>query len=128
MHAHCTHALQAWRAAPERAAGDWSMALPASAERELGPLAQTLAPFLAAPDRQHLEWRLAQSRRDTIERFIGHHELPVRLATRRQGRPYTLVLDKSRALFEQATAERRQWALDLAWLQQQAGRFASPSR
>lgn len=45
-------------------------------------------------------------------------ELPVRHQTRRQGRPYTLVLTKTEAIFEQGMEKRRQDEADLAWLRQ----------
>jgi len=44
------------------------------------------------------------------------HEIPVRHQTQRSGRPYTLVLDKTEALFEREAAERRRWQADLEWL------------
>ena len=42
--------------------------------------------------------------------------LPVRHQTRRQGRPYTLVLTKSDELFTRASDARRRAVSDLAWL------------
>jgi hypothetical protein len=42
--------------------------------------------------------------------------LPVRHQTRRQGRPYTLVLTKTDELFTRATSARHQAVTDLAWL------------
>jgi hypothetical protein len=42
--------------------------------------------------------------------------LPVRHQTRRQGRPYTLVLTKTDALFTRAKNARQQAVTDLAWL------------
>jgi hypothetical protein len=42
--------------------------------------------------------------------------LPVRHQTRRQGRPYTLVLTKTDELFTRATNARRKAVTDLAWL------------
>jgi hypothetical protein len=43
-------------------------------------------------------------------------ELPVLHQTRRQGRPYTLVLTKTQELFTREQTVRRQAAEDLAWL------------
>jgi hypothetical protein len=43
-------------------------------------------------------------------------ELPVRHDTRRQGRPYTLVLTKTSELFTRATNTREKAEADLAWL------------
>jgi hypothetical protein len=44
-----------------------------------------------------------------VHRALDAHELPVQHETRRTGRPYTLVLTKTDALFVQ---ERRSRALD----------------
>jgi hypothetical protein len=43
-------------------------------------------------------------------------ELPVTHQTRRSGRPYTLVLTKTDALFERERQARRRDEDDLAWL------------
>ncbi|GIH73554.1 hypothetical protein Mth01_58070 [Sphaerimonospora thailandensis] len=42
--------------------------------------------------------------------------MPVRHETRRQGRPYTLVLTKTEALFERERLTRERGQADLAWL------------
>jgi hypothetical protein len=47
---------------------------------------------------------------------IDSAELPVRHQTRRQGRPYTLELTKTDALFTHAKTARQQAVTDLAWL------------
>lgn len=120
IHAHCTRTLAARLAQPERAAADWSILPPANDAGELG---ETLARFLKNPATYHLEWPLAKDKRQLIHRFIERHELPLRHETRRTGRPYVLVLDKTRELFKRATAERRQSAKELAWLQKTADRF-----
>ncbi|HWE88225.1 MAG TPA: hypothetical protein VG317_02025, partial [Pseudonocardiaceae bacterium] len=57
---------------------------------------------------------------------IDSAELPVRHQTRRQGRPYTLVLTKTDALFARAENARRQAVTDLAWLTSTWG--AAPAR
>ncbi|MGV6476922.1 2OG-Fe(II) oxygenase [Azotobacter vinelandii] len=121
VHAHCVQTLATRLAQPERAVDDWSIPPPADCAGELG---ETLARFLRAATEQRLEWPLAQPKRQVIHQFIDRHELPVRHETRRSGRPYTLVLEKTGALFEHAAAERRQWANELAWLQQTADRFS----
>jgi hypothetical protein len=38
------------------------------------------------------------------------------LAARRAGRPFTLVLMKTNALFEREVSERELWERDLRWL------------
>ena len=51
-----------------------------------------------------------------IHRQIDATGLPVRHTTRRQGRPFTLVLTKTEDLFKQERDTRRQTQRDLAWL------------
>ncbi|MFA5684345.1 MAG: 2OG-Fe(II) oxygenase [Lysobacteraceae bacterium] len=137
LHARCLQTLTERLARHERAADDWSIPLPVELEtpaappsgygmgvmmsRELGP---TLTQFLRSPDRQRLEWPLAEAKRQLIQQFIDHHELPVRCETRRSGRPYALVLEKTRDLFEHETVQRRQWAKNLAWLRKSSGKLA----
>ncbi|HZX69921.1 MAG TPA: 2OG-Fe(II) oxygenase [Rhodanobacter sp.] len=123
VHAHCMQALAARLAQPERTDDDWSILPPAECTGELGEI---LARFLKNPMERRLEWPLAKERRQLIHRLIDRHELPVRHETRRTGRPYTLVLDKTRELFKRAAAERQLWAKELAWLQQTANRFSRP--
>lgn len=114
LHARCRRDLKARLAQPERAPGDWSIAPPADCAGELG---ETLARFLQDPTKRRLEWPLAQAKRQVIHQMIDSHELPVRHETRRKGRPYTLVLEKTDDLFERARAERAQSAHDLKWLE-----------
>ncbi|MDE2156191.1 MAG: 2OG-Fe(II) oxygenase [Xanthomonadaceae bacterium] len=123
VYAHCVRALTTRLAQPVRADDDWSIPPPAGCTGELG---ETLARFLSAPAERRLEWPLAKERRQVIHQLIDRHELPVRHETRRTGRPYTLVLEKTRALFTRTTAERRQWASELAWLEYAADVFSRP--
>lgn len=46
-------------------------------------------------------------------------ELPVDHKTRRSGRPYTLVLTETPAIFEHEARARRRDAADLRWLRGQ---------
>ncbi|MCO5121364.1 MAG: hypothetical protein M9951_17270 [Burkholderiaceae bacterium] len=62
-----------------------------------------------------------------MHQLIDRHELPVRHETRRMGRPYTLILEKTAALFERAAAERGEWVSELDWLSRTADRL-SPRR
>jgi 2OG-Fe(II) oxygenase superfamily len=104
---------------PARQEDDWSIALAAGCGCEL---CVTLGEFLSDPDEQRLDWPLAKERRRHVHGRIDDHELPVRHQTRRSGRPYTLVLEKTKALFEREAAERRSWQADLKWLRGLAGR------
>jgi len=110
---HCAARLEARLARPVRAADDWSIELPQGCRCEL---CQTLGGFLGDPARRTLEWPLAEQRRRHVHSRIDQGELPVRHQTRRSGRPYTLVLSKTDALFAREREARRRDQTDLAWL------------
>ncbi len=110
---HCAARLEARVARPARAADDWSIELPEGCRCEL---CQTLGAFLGDPARRTFEWPLAEQRRRHVHDRIDHGELPVRHQTRRSGRPYTLVLSKTDALFAREREARRRDQTDLAWL------------
>jgi 2OG-Fe(II) oxygenase superfamily len=110
---HCIGRLAARLARPARGEGDWSIALPAGCGCEL---CRGLDVFLADPARQRFEWPLATEGRRHVHQRIDDAELPVRHETRRSGRPYTLVLAKTKELFEREARERQAWQSDLAWL------------
>ncbi|HMQ65127.1 MAG TPA: 2OG-Fe(II) oxygenase [Arachnia sp.] len=99
-------------AQPERADDDWSIAWtsPGGADPD------RLAAFLQSADERVLEWPLAQARRQTIHRLIDDAGLPVTHVTRRTGSPFTLVLRKTKDLFEREADARRRAEADLAWL------------
>ncbi|MDQ1246823.1 MAG: hypothetical protein QG597_1191, partial [Actinomycetota bacterium] len=54
-----------------------------------------LASFLAAPSERTLTWQLATPGREHEQRQLDAAALPVRHTTRRQGRPFTLVVEKT---------------------------------
>jgi hypothetical protein len=110
---HCTRSLERRLSVPARAAGDWSIDMPAGCTCTL---CETLSAFLARADEQRLEWPLAKERRRHVHERIDRFELPIRHETRRTGSPHTLILTKTKALFERETAERRAWQADLDWL------------
>ncbi len=62
------------------------------------------------------EWPLAKERRQHVHSRIDAAELPVTHVTRRQGRPYTLVLTKTDALFARELQARARDETDLEWL------------
>jgi len=70
-------------------------------------LCQELSRFLADRASRTLEWPIAKESRRHIHSAIDDSELPVTHVTRRTGRPYTLVLKKTEALFKQEADERR---------------------
>ncbi|WP_432976517.1 2OG-Fe(II) oxygenase [Dactylosporangium sp. CA-233914] len=110
---HCAARLEARLARPARAADDWSIELPEGCHCEL---CGTLGAFLGDPARRTFEWPLAEQRRRHIHSRIDQSELPVHHQTRRTGRPYTLVLNKTDALFTREREARRRDQTDLTWL------------
>jgi hypothetical protein len=111
--AHTARRLEQRLALPGRATGDWSIRLPKGCDCEL---CTTLGAFLVDPARRVFEWPLAEKRRSHIHSRIDRAELPVDHKTRRTGRPYTLVLHKTDALFTREQEARRRDQDDLDWL------------
>ena len=112
--ADCAARLRVRLARPQRASGDWSIELPAGGCA--CELCDTLRAFLSDKSRRTFEWPLAQQRRQHIHSRIDAAELPVSHVTRRQGRPYTLVLSKTDALFAREREARVRDQSDLEWL------------
>jgi len=110
---HAAGRLERRLAQPVRAADDWSIRLLKGCDCEL---CATLGEFLGDPARRSLEWPLAEQRRRHVHSRIDQADLPVDHQTRRSGRPYTLVLHKTDALFEREHEVRRRDRDDLAWL------------
>jgi len=110
---HCSAALKSRLAHPVRASDDWSIELPNGCSCEL---CSELRAFLQDPTQTTLEWPLAKDRRRHVHGRIDTAELPLNHQTRRVGRPFTLVLTKTGALFERETQQRRRNEKDLAWL------------
>ena len=106
--------LRARLARPRRAPGDWSIQLAAGGCA--CELCRTLRKFLDDTSRRTLEWPLAKERRQHVHSRIDAAELPVTHVTRRQGRPYTLVLNKTDALFAGEQLARERDETDLEWL------------
>ncbi|ROO62723.1 2-oxoglutarate-Fe(II)-dependent oxygenase superfamily protein [Micromonospora sp. Llam0] len=111
--AHVARRLEQQLARPVRAADDWSVELPKGCDCEL---CTTLVAFLGDPARRTFEWPLAEQRRRHVHSRIDQADLPVDHQTRRSGRPYTLVLRKTDALFDREREARRRAQEDLAWL------------
>ena len=114
LSADCAARLRARLARPRRVPGDWTVELPAGCTC---PLCGTLRAFLADPRRRAFDWPLAKDGRQHIHSRIDAAELPVTHVTRRQGRPYTLVLNKIDALFTREQEARVRDETDLAWLE-----------
>lgn len=116
---HCAGRLDARLACPPRGVTDWSIDVPGGCTCEL---CGTLGEFLADPARRSFEWPLAKDGRRHVHGTLDRAELPVTHQTRRAGRPYTLVLAKTEAIFEREREARRRDEADLAWL---AGEWGS---
>jgi len=109
----CAARLRSRTARPARADGDWSIDLPDGCGCEL---CTELGTFLRDPSRTTRDWPLAEQRRRHVHDRIDRAELPVTHTTRRQGRPYTLVLTKQPTLFDLERRARAQDHADLARL------------
>jgi hypothetical protein len=120
LHAHAVRYLTARLTAPPRTADDWSITAPIKCPCTL---CASLARFLRAPDQVRLDWPLAKDRRAHIHGTIDLNDLPVSHVTRRIGRPFTLVLEKTVAVFSRDAAERGLWENDLKWLRTTAEAF-----
>ena len=104
-------------ARPPRQLDDWSIELPRGCRC---PVCVTLNSFLVDPERRMMDWPLREQSRRHVHERIGGNELPVRHVTRRVGRPYTLQLTKTPALFEREHQERQADKVDLQWLREVA--------
>ncbi len=112
--ADCAARVRTRLARPQRASGDWSVELPAGGCT--CDLCGTLRVFLEDRSRRTFEWPLAKERRQHVHSRIDAAELPVTHVTRRQGRPYTLILNKTDALFAREQEARSRDETDLEWL------------
>ena len=110
----CAARLRARLARPQRASGDWSIELPAGGCT--CELCHTLRAFLEDKTRRSFEWPLAKQRRQHVHSRIDAAELPVTHKTMRHGSPYTLVLNKTDALFVREQEARIRDETDLEWL------------
>jgi hypothetical protein len=108
----CAQRLGGIMARPLRDEDDWSIAWTGCG----CDLCDTLVTFLGSRSQQIFEWPLATDGRRHVHNQMEWAGLPVRHQTRRQGRPYTLVLTKSDELFTRATNARHEAVTDLAWL------------
>jgi hypothetical protein len=109
---NCADRLDAIIARPLRAEEDWSITWTGCG----CDLCGTLGSFLGSRSRKRFEWPLAKDGRRHVHSQIDSAELTVRHDTRRQGRPYTLVLTKIDELFAREKNKRHQAMTDLEWL------------
>lgn len=104
--------LQRLLDAPGRDENDWSITWTGCGCDQC----QRLETFLASQAERTLEWPLAKRGRQHVHHQIDASGLPVGHTTRRQGRPFTLVLEKTPTLFSREREKRQQAKLDLDWL------------
>ena len=121
VHAHCAQDLSTRLNTPARTDDDWSITTHVRCSCKL---CATLTRFLRAPDKVRFEWPLAKVQRAHVHGIVESRDLPVTHETRRTGRPYTLVLEKTGAVFERDRAERQFWQGELAWLTKTAADFS----
>jgi hypothetical protein len=110
---HCTTRLTARLDRPRRADDDWSIEVPTGCNCKLCDI---LGGFLSDPGRRWFEWPIAKEGRRHVHGRLDGAEMPVGHQTRRTGRPYTLVLTKTEAIFEREREARSRDEADLAWL------------
>ncbi len=108
----CGERLGAIIARPLRDEDDWSIGWTGCG----CDLCGTLGTFLGSRSRRMFEWPLATDGRRHVHTRIDSAGLPVRHQTRRQGRPFTLVLTKTEELFTREKDGRHKAVTDLAWL------------
>src|SRR5680860_298665 len=97
---------------PARAEDDWSIEWTGCGCGECAHLEG----FLRSRSERIHEWPLAKPGRQHLHQRIDDAGLAVQHTTRRQGRPFTLILEKTEALFQQEQDTRRQAKRDLDWL------------
>lgn len=116
---HCVRSLEDRCAPPLLPPADWRR--PAA----LGcncPDCQIVSAFLDDPEKSVLCFPLAQARRGHIHQQVDRNRCDLLHVTERKGRPYTLVLTKTRASYERALQQRD---LDTKLLAELRGRSES---
>ncbi len=98
---------------PTRAKEDWSITPSLGCSCKL---CVRLGRFLRSTGEKRLEWPLAKPDRQHLHQQIDGKDLPVLHATRRTGSPFTLILEKTEAVFTREVTARSIWKKKLAWL------------
>lgn len=113
VRSHLLAEIRTRLASAPRAKGNWSIEVALRCDCKL---CGRLGNFLHAAGERNLAWPLAAEGRQHIHKTLDDHELPVRHVTERQGRPYTLMLEKTEALFEIERTERADLQAAKRWL------------
>ncbi|MGI4944818.1 MAG: 2OG-Fe(II) oxygenase [Janthinobacterium lividum] len=110
----CISHLRARVAEPLEPPADWRRAssLPCGCER-----CAELASFLEDPGRRIWVFKAAEANRSHVEGIVKQAECDVDTATDRRGRPYSLVLTKNSASYEQRVRQRQEDLKDLGLLE-----------
>lgn len=119
-HAWCSQHLAERLNKPARAKDDWSIT---TSVRCSCKLCVTLTRYLRAADQRRLEWPLAKNARAHVHGILDSNDFPVTHTTRRSGSPFTLVLEKTTAVFARDVSERQAWQGDAQWLARTAEAF-----
>jgi predicted 2-oxoglutarate/Fe(II)-dependent dioxygenase YbiX len=98
--------------APSQTADDWSINWTGCGCE----LCLRLETFLASQSERTHEWPLATTGREHVHRQIDASGLPVQLTTQRQGRPFTLVLEKTWSVVQQDHDTRQEAHHHLEWV------------
>lgn len=110
---------------PPRAKDDWSIDHTTHCACEL---CEALVAFLADANCALLAWPLSKERRRHVHHQIDSAALPVRHVTERKGRPFTLLLTKLPALFEDDRVLRERQRALLGELRAAARAFRGSAR
>jgi hypothetical protein len=103
LHRHVVDKLTDEFSKPARKKDDWAIAQTVGCDCAD---CKTLNAYLQASSEREKVWPLAQARRGHIHRAIDSIGVPVTHQTRREGRPYRLVLRKTDDLFKREAVRR----------------------
>ncbi|MEO6096471.1 MAG: hypothetical protein ABIW76_12510 [Fibrobacteria bacterium] len=109
----CRTNLEALLNTPPRDKVDWTITPSLGCSCKL---CVRLGRFLRSTGEKRLEWPLAKPDRQHLHQQIDRMDLPVLHATRRTGSPFTLILEKTEAVFTREAMARSIWKKKLAWL------------
>jgi hypothetical protein len=92
---YCLTTLKKCMAEAPRTKDDWSIEPSLACKCEL---CRKLGRFLKDKHEQRMEWPLAKENRQHMHQIIDSNDFPVMHTTRRTGSPFTLILEKTKAI------------------------------